>query len=164
MAENKTSSLGPLIVGVTPQQHPEVIAEAAALSQQLGRPVIFAFVEPNSYLTEWNLKEDIRDQSLHPRDVDEDMSAAAQEVFSAIESHMDGGASSWSLRILAGEVWKALTRLASEADASMIIVGTREPTIGAHISQVLNGATASHLTEHQHRPVLVVPAKSKKQR
>ena len=44
----------------------------------------------------------------------------------------------------------------------MIIVGTREPTFGAHVSQMLNGATASHLTLHQHLPVLVVPAAPKK--
>lgn len=158
MSSNDGSAVGPLIVGVIPKQHPEVIAQASVLAQQLDRAIIYAYVEPNSYLTEWNLKEDIRDQSLHPRDVDEDMTADASEILADTETRMADSTADWSLRILAGEVWKALARLASETDASMIIVGTREPTLGAHVSQLLNGATASHLTSHQHRPVLVVPA------
>lgn len=158
MSSNDATMWGPLIVGVIPNQHPEVIAQASVLAQQLDRTIIFAYVEPNSYLTEWNLKEDIRDQSLHPRDIDEDTSADAAEILSHIETQMAGSTATWNLRILAGEVWKALTRLASETDASMIIVGTREPTFGAHVSQLLSGATASHLTAHQHLPVLVVPA------
>ena len=162
MSSNDASSWGPLVVGVIPKQHPEVIAQAAVLAQKLDRAIIYAYVEPNSYLTEWNLKENIREQSLHPQDVDEDMTADALEILAHIETLMSGSAAKWSLRILAGEVWKALARLASEADASMIIVGTREPTFGAHVSQLLNGATASHLTFHQHLPVLVVPTAAKK--
>lgn len=161
MSSNEASSWGPLIVGVIPKQHPEVIAQASVLAQQLDRAIIYAYVEPNSYLTEWNLKENIRELSLHPGDVDEDMTANAMLILSQIETQMSDSTAKWSLRILAGEVWKALARLASEADASMIIVGTREPTLGAHVSQLLNGATASHLTFHQHRPVLVVPIAAK---
>lgn len=164
MSSNDAATRGPLIVGVIPKQHPEVIAQASVLAQQLDRAIIYAYVEPNSYLTEWNLKEDIRDQSLHPLSVDEDMTADATEILSHIEALMAGGTATWTLRILAGETWKALARLASEADASMIIVGTREPTFGAHVSQLLNGATASHLTMHQHLPVLVVPTAPKKGR
>ena len=162
MSSNGADAWGPLIVGVIPKQHPEVIAQASVLARQLDRAIIYAYVEPNSYLTEWNLKEDIRDQSLHPRDVDEDMTADAMEILSNIETQMSDSTATWSLRILAGEIWKALARLASETQASMIIVGTREPTFGAHVSQMLNGATASHLTVHQHLPVLVVPAAPKK--
>lgn len=165
MSSNDGPAVGPLIVGVIPNQHPEVIAQASLLARQLDRAIIYAYVEPNSYLTEWNLKEDIRDQSLHPRDVDEDMTADAVEILADIETQMSGSSTpDWSLRILAGEVWKALARLASETQASMIIVGTREPTLGAHVSQLLNGATASHLTVHQHLPVLVVPTAPKKGR
>lgn len=162
MSSNDGASWGPLIVGVIPKQHPEVIAQATVLAQQLDRDIIYAYVEPNSYLTEWNLKDNIREQSLHPRDVDEDMTANAMEILSQIETQMSDSTAKWGLRILAGETWKALARLASEADASMIIVGTREPTFGAHVSQLLNGATASHLTFHQHRPVLVVPTAAQK--
>ena len=114
MSSNGAATWGPLIVGVIPKQHPEVIAQASVLARQLDRAIIYAYVEPNSYLTEWNLKEDIRDQSLHPRDVDEDMTADAMEILSNIETQMSDSAATWSLRILAGEIWKALARLASE--------------------------------------------------
>ncbi|WP_411732444.1 universal stress protein [Paeniglutamicibacter sp.] len=157
MSPNDAAPWGPLIVGVIPKQHPEVIAQALVLAEQLDRGIVFAYVDPNSYLTEWNFKEDITDQSLHPCDIDEDMTADALEILAGIEAIMVGSTPAWTLRILAGEIWKAMARLASETHASMIIVGTRGPTFGAHVSRLLNGATAAHLTAHQHRPVLVVP-------
>ncbi|MDO2934121.1 universal stress protein [Paeniglutamicibacter sulfureus] len=148
---------GPLVVGVVPRQHPEVIAQASLLAGQLGRSILFAFVQPNSYLTEWDLKGNITDQSLHPGDLDDDMTADALGILDAIEAQMADCAIVWTLRILAGEPWKALARLASESRGSMIIVGTRKPGVGAQVSEWLGGATASHLAAHQHRPVLVVP-------
>lgn len=151
------ATLGPLVVGVVLRQHPEVIAQASLLAGQLGRSILFAFVQPNSYLTEWNLKENITEQSLHPEDLDEDMTADAMDILAAIEAQMADSAVAWTLRILAGEPWKALARLASESRGSMIILGSRKPGVGAQISEWLGGATAGHLTAHQYRPVLVVP-------
>ncbi|MCY1379677.1 Universal stress protein family protein [compost metagenome] len=64
----------------------------------------------------------------------------------------------WTLRILSGDPARALGRVAAEANASMIIVGTPERGLGHRLSAALNGSVAAWLTHHQDRPVLVVPA------
>jgi nucleotide-binding universal stress UspA family protein len=148
---------GPLVVGVIPNQHPEVVLEARALSDALNRPIIFAYVEPNSYLVEWDLKSDIEYLSLHPREIDEDMSADVVLILATLWRAMEDAALPWRFRVLAGDPARALARLARESRASMIIVGTREPGAGPLLSEFLGGSTAAHLTEQQSLPVLVVP-------
>ena len=149
---------GPLVVGVVPNQHPEVVLEARALSDALGRPIIFAYVEPNSYLVEWDLKSDIEYLSLHPKEIDEDISADVALILADLWRAMEGAALPWRFRALAGDPAKALARLARESRASMIIVGTREPGPGPLLSEFLGGSTAAHLADQQSLPVLVVPA------
>jgi nucleotide-binding universal stress UspA family protein len=148
---------GPLVVGVIPNQHPEVVLEARALSDALNRPIIFAYVEPNSYLVEWDLKSDIEYLSLHPKEIDEDISADVALILATLWKVMEGAALPWRFRVLAGDPAQALARLARESRASMIIVGTREPGPGPLLSEFLGGSTAAHLTERQALPVLVVP-------
>ena len=148
---------GPLVVGVIPNQHPEVMLEARALSDAMNRPLIFAYVEPNSYLVEWDLKSDIEYLSLHPKEFDEDISADVVLILANIWRAMEGAALPWRFRVLAGDPARALARLARESRASMIVVGTREPGAGPLLSEFLGGSTAAHLTEQQPLPVLVVP-------
>ncbi|WP_345152604.1 universal stress protein [Arthrobacter ginkgonis] len=145
------------MVGIIPNQHPEVVMEARALSDALNRPIIFAYVEPNSYLVEWDLKSDIEYLSLHPQEIDEDISADVALILATLWRAMEGAALPWRFRVLAGDPAKALARLAREARASMIVVGTREPGVGPLLSEFLGGSTAAHLTEQQLLPVLVVP-------
>ena len=149
---------GPLVVGVIPNQHPEVVLEARALSDALNRPIVFAYVEPNSYLVEWDLKSDIEYLSLHPREIDEDISADVALILATLWKMMDGAALPWRFRVLAGDPAKALARLARETRASMIVVGTREPGAGPLLAEFLGGSTAAHLAGQQPLPVLVVPA------
>jgi len=148
---------GPLVVGVVPNQHPEVVLEARALSEALDRPLVFAYVEPNSYLIEWDLKSDIGYQSLHPGELDEDISADVVLILAALRRAMNGSTQPWRLRVLAGDPAKALARLAAQVRASLIVVGTREPGVGPMVSEFLGGSTAAHLADQQSRPVLVVP-------
>ena len=64
----------------------------------------------------------------------------------------------WSLRTLAGDPARAIGRLAADANARMIVVGTPERGIGHRISAALNGSVAAWLSHHQERPILIVPA------
>ncbi|WP_308655500.1 universal stress protein [Zafaria cholistanensis] len=148
---------GPLVVGVIPNQHPEVVLEARALSQALGRPIIFAYVEPGSYLVEWNMEPDTEYLSLHPREMDGDIGADVALILANLWKAMEDAELPWRLRVLAGDPARALARLARESRASMIIVGTREPGVGPMVSEFLGGSTAAHLAEQQTLPVLVVP-------
>lgn len=149
--------MGPIIVGVMPKQPRRVVLEARTLAEALGSPLVFAYVEINSYLVEWELKEDIRGNSLHPRDMGEDLSEDARDVLRILDSAMAGTKIDWSLRVLAGDPGKALARLGSEMHARMIVVGTRHKGVGARVSELLSGTTAHHVIAHQPLPVVVVP-------
>lgn len=148
---------GPIVTGVLPKQPRRVVLEARSLAESLGSALVFAYVQPNSYLVEWELKKDIVGSSLHPSDIDDDMEADAADVLHVLQSAMAGSKVEWSLRVLAGEPGKALARLGSELHARLIVVGTRHKGVGARVSELLNGSTASHVVSHQFLPVVVVP-------
>ncbi|WP_181578539.1 universal stress protein [Arthrobacter sp. AQ5-05] len=149
--------VGPIVVGVLPKQPRRVVLEARTLAEELGAPLVFAYVEINSYLVEWELKEDIRGNSLHPKEIDEDMTEDARDILRILDSAMAGSKISWSFRVLAGDPGKALARLGSELHARMIVVGTRHQGVGARLSELLNGTTAHRVIAHQTLPVVVVP-------
>lgn len=155
--EPDVGGTGPIVVGVLLNQPSRVVLEARALAESLGTSLVFAYVQPNSYLVEWELKEDIRSKSLNPGQLDEDMSADAAEIIRMLERTMEASSCEWSLRVLAGEPGHAIARLGEETHARMIVVGTRHKGFGARISELFNGSTASHVIAHQVLPVVVVP-------
>ena len=114
---------GPLIVGVSLRQHPEVVSQAAFLAERLGRTIVFVFVEPRSSLAAWNLTIRMTDLPVPPPEIAEDMSDEATELFTAIGALMAGSQAAWILRIAGGETWVALGRLADEVRGSMFVVG-----------------------------------------
>ncbi|WP_026264907.1 MULTISPECIES: universal stress protein [Micrococcaceae] len=151
----------PLLVGVTPGQHPEVLQTAANLSARLAAPLVCAYVDEASYLVEWDPARSAHRLSLHPDD-DSDIRGVATELKALIRAAVDkaasgGGAPEWSLRTLAGDPARALGQLAAELDAPMIIVGTSERGFSHRLSEALSGSAGTWLSHHQSRPVLVVP-------
>jgi hypothetical protein len=50
-----------------------------------------------------------------------------------------------------------LSQFSESADASVIVVGTRERVLGIRLEQLLVGSVAVDLTHRQHRPALVIP-------
>lgn len=147
----------PLVVGVLPDQHVEVLQTARTLAEQLGVPLVCAYVDEASYLVEWDPARETHRMSLHPEKDDEDVAAVRSDLGKLIGEAMDGGSADWTLRLLAGDPARALGRLAEDIHASMIIVGTPEPGLGHRISEALNGSVAAWLSHHQRRPVLIVP-------
>lgn len=162
MLSNQENLGGPLIVGFIPHQHPEVLACATDLAHHLGAPIVFAYVKPDSYLTEWDFSKNIINRSLHPDDLDEENTIDALTLLETIEAHMVGRDVSWRLRILAGEPWRALSRLADESCASMLIIGTRRTSVSSRISVLVGESTGAHLAAYQQRPLLIVPPAHKR--
>ena len=157
MAAENFSGRIPLVVGVLPDQHVEVLQTARTLAEQLGVPLVCAYVDEASYLVEWDPARETHRMSLHPEKDDEDVAAVRSDLGKLIGDAMDGGSADWTLRLLAGDPARALGRLAEDIHASMIIVGTPEPGLGHRISEALNGSVAAWLSHHQRRPVLIVP-------
>lgn len=151
------SGRSPLLLGILPEQHPEVFRTARAFARRLNAPLVCAYVDEASYLVEWDPSRDTHRLSLHPEKDDADIAAVRQGLKSRITELAEGSGLEWTLRLLAGDPARALGRLAAEIDAAMIIVGSPEPGIGHRISEALNGSVASWLSHHQGRPVMIVP-------
>lgn len=163
MAAEDFSGPIPLVVGVLPDQHVEVLQTARTLAEQLGVPLVCAYVDEASYLVEWDPARDAHRMSLHPEKDQADVEAVRGDLGKAIGEALDGGTAEWTLRLLAGDPARALGRLAEDIKASMIIVGTPEPGLGHRISEALNGSVAAWLSHHQRRPVLIVPQKKRQE-
>jgi nucleotide-binding universal stress UspA family protein len=162
MTSERFSGTAPLLVGIMPKQHPEVLETAAALAARLGTPLVCAFVDEASYLVEWDPARSAHRLSLHPDADDEDIRTVTAELKADIQSAVDkvpagGGTVDWTLRTLAGDPARALGRLAAEANVPIIIVGTSERGFSHRLSEALNGSVGAWLTHHQSKPVLVVP-------
>lgn len=162
MTSERFNGMAPLLVGVMPKQHPEVLQTATTLAARLGAPLVCAYVDEASYLVEWDPARSAHRLSLHPDADDKEIRALTSEleaVIQAAAAKVSAGADSveWTLRTLAGDPARALAQLAAETDAPMIIVGTSERGFSHRIAEALNGSVGAWLTHHQSRPVLVVP-------
>lgn len=145
-----------------PKQHPEVLAAAAMLASRLQAPLVCAYVDEASYLVEWDPARSAHRLSLHPDADDDDIRTLIGELKAAVETAVaalppGAGPVEWTLRTLSGDPARALSQLAAETDAPMIVVGTSERGFAHRVSEVLNGSIGAWLTHHQSRPVLVVP-------
>ncbi|QDY89761.1 universal stress protein [Arthrobacter sp. UKPF54-2] len=150
----------PLVVGVLPGRSPEVLETAVELARVLAAPLVCAFVDEASYLVEWDPARSAHRLSLHPEADNEEIRAQTERLRTEIAAVCDGPGVEWSLRTLAGDPARALGRLAADAAAAMIVVGTPEPGLGHRITAALNGSVAAWLSHHQDRPILIVPARS----
>ncbi|MDQ0077522.1 universal stress protein [Arthrobacter oryzae] len=159
MSPERFSGPPPLVVGVLPGQHAEVLRSATSLAEKMSAPLLCAYVDEASYLVEWDPARSAHRLSLHPDKDDADVRAVSEELRGVVGAACAGKPVEWTLRILAGDPARALGHVAAEVSASMIIVGTPERGLGHRISAALNGSVAAWLTRHQDRPVLVVPAR-----
>jgi len=151
----------PLLVGIMPKQHPEVLQTAATLAARLGTPLVCAYVDEASYLVEWDPARSAHRLSRDPH-ANDDMLALATELKEHVQAVVDklaseGASLDWSFRTLTGDPARALGQVAAELDAPIIIVGTSERGFSHRLSEALNGSVGAWLSHHQGRPVLVVP-------
>ncbi len=158
MVQENFSGRAPLVVGVLPEQHTQVLRVARDMALQMDAPVVFAYVDEASYLVEWDPSKETHRLSLHPEKEENSISAVRSELRELITAEFGSQAVDWTLRMLAGDPARALGRLAAEVHATMIIVGTPARSLVHRISEALNGSVASWLSHHQNRPVLIVPS------
>jgi nucleotide-binding universal stress UspA family protein len=162
MAPEWFSDTAPLLVGIMPGQHPEVLQTAAALAARLGTPLVCAYVDEASYLVDWDPARSAHRLSLHPETDDDKVRALTTGLEAEIQGVVDklapeAGTLKWTLQTLSGDPARAIGQLAAQTNAPMIIVGTSERGFTHRLSEALNGSVGAWLTHHQSRPVLVVP-------
>lgn len=156
MAAERLWQGGPVVLG-TAWDFPEHLARTAAgLAAGLGLHLVCAFVDPASYLTEWEPAESRTAASLDPA-VNPEAAFPAQHVLARLESILGPPGRDWSFRVLNGDVAQALARMATNADAPLLIVGGPRPGSVARVGRLLEGSVSSALIRAQTAPVLVVP-------
>lgn len=163
MSQSRPTSIPPttrpsrsVIVGVTPHQPESVLRTAAWLAHRLGAELVCAYVDTSAYVVQEHADGTVESRPLDP-DAQEWVSAQFDPALAErIRQIADELGMSVRTVELAGEVARALSRLAEAIGAELIVVGTRSG-VRASVKEYFGGSVAVHLAHRQHRPVVVVP-------
>jgi len=149
---------GPVVVGLVPDQDPAVVQAAVAFAAITNVSVAGAYVDPSSYLIEWDPKGNVVHQSLD-REIDPEDEAArtAVELKNLLEAAARDQGVPCTFQTLGGAPAMALGRMAMVRQASVIVVGVRRPGLINEVSEMISGGVARRLLSSQHIPVLVLP-------
>jgi nucleotide-binding universal stress UspA family protein len=145
-----------LVVGVTPGQSEAVIGHAAKLACKLGARLVCAFVDTGQVTMFEGADGTLMSMPIDP-DVVEEPSPFPEALQDLLAGKCAAKQVPVEFRRPVGEPAIALSELADQVEAYMIIVGTRRPGIRAGIAEFLGGSVAAHLSHRQPRPVIVVP-------
>ena len=147
---------GPVVLGVPWQPREELIRTGADLAAVLGAHLLCAFVDPASYLTEWEPAGSRTGLSLDPAP-NREADFPSADILETLRNILGPPGAEWSFRVLNGDVPRALSRLAESTDASMLIVGGQRPGRAAAMTRMLEGSVRVSLMRSQTRPIVVVP-------
>lgn len=157
MPSHHSPRRGPLVVGLEVPDGPgAVINVALDLAEQLGRDLVFVVVDASQYAE----TDGHGHLAAHPIDPDswgDDEAPGTAELDGHLRDVLAGSRVNWDVRHLTGGPGLALSELAEEVDAGMIVVGARRRGVSGRVREFFNGSIAVQLVHHQHRPVLVVP-------
>ena len=147
---------GPVVLGVAWEPSGHVIRAGASLAARLNAHLICAFVDPASYLTEWEPPGSRTSASLDPA-VKSETDFPSAVVREELQGILGPPGEEWTFRVLNGAVAQALGRLAESTDASLLIVGGQRPGRLAAMERILEGSVSAGLARLQSTPVLVIP-------
>ena len=157
-AMNSLFGQGAVVVGVLPEQDPAVLEQAGALAAALGAELVAAYVDPGSYLIEWDPDGDVLEKSLNRvLDPDDEAASAVLELGPLLADVAHQHQLLPSFHVLGGDPAMALGRLAEACHGAVIVVGARRPGLLAGVNEVLTGSVIRKLLATQSIPVLGIP-------
>jgi nucleotide-binding universal stress UspA family protein len=133
-----------------------LIRTAVSLAASLDEHLICAFIDPASYLTEWEPIDTRTALSLDPT-INEEAQFPSEQLRQRLEVLLGKPGDTWSFRVLNGDVPKSLIRLAENTGAALLVVGAGRPGGLAWLARGLEGSVFTGLIKQRHRPILVVP-------
>lgn len=149
---------GAVIVGMQPDQDSAVLACAVALAAASGAELVGVYVDPGSYLIEWDPSGNVLGNSLdRALDPEDEAASAVLELGPLLASAAQENSLRSSFRVLGGDPAMAMGRLAEALQAAVIVVGARRPGLLAGVNEVLTGSVVRKLLATQHTPVLAIP-------
>lgn len=150
-------SASPVLVGVCPGQHSEVLETAARLAAVLRQDLVCGYALTGLDPTEWNVNARIDFDALH-RDEREELGAAAIEDLQRwLDETLAIYPVAWTLRILVGEPASALGEFAVALGTSFLVVGSPRRKRFAFSGSRLHASTLARVLSRRQLPVLVVP-------
>ncbi|MBF4994888.1 universal stress protein [Arthrobacter gandavensis] len=152
----------PVVVGVAPGQSPRVVREAARFAAQFGSELICACANPARFATGESPDGSVTSSPLDPDFADESEADFDPKLAEDLAVILSGRTIRWRTLAIPGEAATALGHLAETVDAAMIVVGARQRAMGGGIQELLSHSVAAKLARRQHRPVVVVPAASRR--
>ena len=147
---------GPVLAGVTPDQGLAVLHRAVDLAHSLGVGLVCAWADPTTF-DEHEAGGRTEALPIDPDAGDDDAARTRSDLYHSLRDELWGAGVNWRFTAVSGEPAHALTTCAEEADASLIVVGTREDGIAHRFEERIAGSVAVHLAHRQDRPVVVVP-------
>ncbi|TQJ67658.1 universal stress protein family protein [Arthrobacter sp. SLBN-100] len=89
--------------------------------------------------------------------INEEAEFPSEQLQQKLEAILGKPGQAWSFRVLNGDVSKALSRLAENAGAALLVVGAGRPGSLARLDRALEGSVSAALIHRQQRPVLIIP-------
>lgn len=154
---SRPDASGSVIVGVVPGQGAAVVQHAAGFAAALGVAMVCVWVDPAAYMRRARDGNPESAVMIDPDAVGPSTDYLRKQIEARLADCLASVDIEWSFDTVAGEPARELARLAARVQASMIVVGTREPGISARLEELLTGSVAVHLAHHQPCPVLVIP-------
>lgn len=145
-----------IVAGVMPGQARAVSRVALRTARSMGARLLFGYVQRSSALIEQVDPQERDLRSLSP-DLDEESELIAASLRAQLSEDPAAPEADWAVLVLGGDPVRALSRLAEERGAAMIVMGGVRRGFAHRAEDLISGSPATWLARNQQRPVLVVP-------
>ncbi|MFD0996978.1 nucleotide-binding universal stress UspA family protein [Pseudoclavibacter chungangensis] len=146
-----------IVVGVVPASTKRVVAAAIVFARRFDADLVIASVDPHRRTVEERPDGTVLGVVSDTTFVDVDEVVFDPDQLTLCHEVLDSSGVTWTTRALAGDPAIELDALAERLDASMVIVGTREPGVRETLREFVNGSVAMRLSHRQNRPIVVIP-------
>lgn len=142
-----------VVVGVTAAQVDALVGVAAAIATAFDATLVCVVADGRRVPVHGGL----RSVPIDPDADDPGEPVFPEALRERIAAILAAGPVPWVTRALPGEAAEVLMQVADEAQASLIVVGTRRPGPLEAMREFVDGSVAARLAHRQFRPVIVVP-------
>lgn len=149
--------LGPIVVGVRPNQHPGVLSIGVQLAAGLSRRLVCVYVIPHPALVEWNITEETDFFGLPQSERDEIGGQRVEDMQRHLKEALMQTEVSWTLKVAYGDPARALSKVAGRLEAVLLVIGSHQKTTPKILDRFTQDSMVLRALRRQHVPVVLVP-------